>query len=191
MEMKLSDIRASYRKDRMYIASICDPPRVGSMLFSSILEYWKYPPRTPANAQFELGLLKFGQVHGDGSSLRWFLFSIPLADKPFADEAAKKSFVVIRRTIPVIVENMIVASLSEESIMKYKIGNANIQVFPLTGPNVYTLENEKEFTSKLTPENYKHYLNIERQLCHKIMGDDDRAATEGEMKKFRELMERI
>ena len=189
MEMKLAKVEV--KPDRLYIIAMCEPPRIGAMLFSSILEYWKYPPRTPSNALYELGILKFGNVFSSPDPMQWFVMSIPLEDKVFAEEAAKKSFVEMKRTIPIIMEKVAIASLSEEKINTYKSYGKDIQVFPMSGPNVYTLENESGYAQKLNGDSYSHYLNIERQLCHKIMGDDDKAATEVEMAKFRDLLKRI
>ena len=207
MEIDIKPIGETYREDRMYIVCMANPPRVGALLFSTILENWKYPPDTPENSKYEIGVVRFGDLGSMDKKVEWFVISLPIDDKPYAMEAAKKSFVVLRNTIPIVINEMIIASLSIpkiNDILYSKVDiqpfinkmmgpncfqQRSIQVFPLVKPNVYTIEND---IKNLTNEKYKYLLSVERQLCEKIGGKfEPTPETEKQFEKFRDLIEKI
>jgi hypothetical protein len=79
------------------------------------LEQAHYTPGTPQNELFHLRALEW-------SDLIWIIASIPEADHTFMEKAATATGLRISSGIPVVV-------------------STNIERFPLSGKNVYSLEN--------------------------------------------------
>lgn len=100
---------------RLLIAAL--EMRLGVALFAVRLEYGHYKPGTARNDDFQVMRLCW---QGDF----YHVFSVPLADKPLADAAAKQTGMRLADGVPHC----------------FQAGKRS--VFPLSGPNVWTLEND-------------------------------------------------
>ena len=93
--------------------------RPGAILFGVKLEYENFAINTPANDDFQLGLVPWPKDSG----MVWEVIVIPADKKPIAEAVAKHCGLVIKDAFPVVLD-----------------GSGKPKKFPLTGENVFTLE---------------------------------------------------
>lgn len=98
---------------------ILDISRIGGTLFGVKMEYTYFPPRSGLNHLFEMAILKWPKDF----SMMWSIMSFPIEFKPQAEAIAEECGLRLADGVP----NM--------------IGGNEVQVFPLNGETVFTLEN--------------------------------------------------
>ena len=115
--MKTVDVVDDYDPNKFYV--VCMANRAGVRLFCTKLEYTHFPPRTAANKDFELAIMKW-------QGLEFFVVRVPPSARPWCNKIAADLGMRLADGVP--------------TMFDYK-GSYS---FPLQGDNIWTLEGEFE-----------------------------------------------
>lgn len=107
------------REDLLHLVGMLFPPRLGVRAFMSMLEWEHFSPKEGRNELFTMHIVSW-------SGVRWAMLSIPIEDRPKAEDIAGRTGVRIADGVPAV--------FSVE-------GHG---MFPARGKTVFTLENTKD-----------------------------------------------
>ena len=132
------------------IGDVCRP---GVRLFMVRLEYIYYPPLTEANKLFDVFMVEWPRDTPFG----WAVLTFPIEDREKAELLAKETGLRFANGVPTLLGD-------------------GIQVFPMQGERVWTLENtpghpvyqkNPEAIQKMVEEHDAEIIRIIRQHCEK------------------------
>lgn len=102
----------------VHFIGMLNPPRPGVADCFMTLEHTCYPPDTPKNDDFYLILIRWQEMD-------WGVVGIPEGDRPYMERAAAACGLRVADGIPFV------------------LSGTGTHKFPVSGPNVFTLENVK------------------------------------------------
>ena len=147
------DINTKWFEDKSNIHFIImmNPPRPGGLLFSTVLEYKFYPPRTRKNEEFIFHIIRW-------ESMVYAVVSIPMKDKHIAEAVCKKTGMRIADGIPTLLIG----------------GEKKAKQFPIRGENAFSIENEPDHPMYKSVAHREAFLAREQQLCQIIQQHGDK-----------------
>lgn len=141
--MSTKDIQEKYadNPDWFCIVSMMQPRRLGSHLFTVLLEYNNFKPGTDKNKDFQLIFVKWQEMI-------YAIIVIPYKEKDLAYKVAEEVGMRISDCIPMVLT-----------------GNGQ-EVFPIISPRVFSLENSKD--SPVYRNNLYELRDLEKEEDKKI-----------------------
>jgi hypothetical protein len=118
--------RMASEPGKLVLVSMLRPARIGSRLMFAYLEHTRYLPDTPENDKFEFILTKWPDSEPGEFPMLWSTMLFPMEDREVIEKVAKRCGLRLADGIPHI------------------IGAGGIKAYPVSGPNVFTIENDKE-----------------------------------------------
>lgn len=128
----------------IYLVGMLNPFRLGISIFNTRLEYEHFPPDTKANNEFRFIIYTWQEI-------KWAISGIPKGCLKTAEEIAEACGLRIADGVPTI------------------ISGQSVEHFPLSYPNVFTLENtEGHEAYSLKPDEYDERIRQELQEAEAI-----------------------
>lgn len=147
--------------------------RLGAHIFIVRLEHTHYPPGRPENRDFQMMRLRW-------QDLEWWVVSIPDADKRLAEDVAARTGMRLADGVPTVFEKLSLFGAPALALGSLRKADADtVDVFPLSGPEVWTLENDAN--SKLDRMRQK----IDRQYALEAESKEAQAIVEKHQERLR------